>query len=114
MPAGKLDQRITIERVTRSPDGVGGFTEAWAAIDTVWASVRAVGGSETWQTMRETGAAQFQAIIRWQGDDNGQPKYTNLDRVLWRGRTYGISVVLPYGKDRQHWLQIALTEGEAS
>lgn len=112
MRPGRLDQRIAIQRVTLTADGMGGSTETWATLATVWASMRAVGGSEGYEAMRQTGKARYSAVIRWQGDANGQPKFTNLDRVIWRSREYAIDAVLPKG--RQEWIELVLTESEAS
>ena len=112
MTPGGLDQRITIQRVTLTADDMGGSSEVWADLSTVWASMTSPGGSESYQEMRETGLANYKAVVRWQGDASGQPRFTNLDRVTWRGREYNIKTVLPMG--RQEWLELVLVEGEAS
>lgn len=106
----RLDERIRIERVTEASDGMGGVTQTWSELATVWASVAGVGGRETWATMRTTGKGQFRAVIRWREDEYGQPYYTNLDRVIWRGRTYAIQAVMPLG-GRKEWIELALLEG---
>lgn len=110
---GALDERITIQRYTSTTDDMGGQVHTWADLDTVWADMAPVGGSESWEEMRTTGMTRFRAIIRWQEDGNGQPKFTNLDRVTWRGREYAIEAVMPRGS-RKSFIELALVENEAS
>ena len=40
LDAGILNKRITIQATTETPDGRGGFTEAWSDIGTCWADIR--------------------------------------------------------------------------
>lgn len=108
--AGKLDQRITLERRTRTPDGMGGFTEDWVVQAAVWAQVMPLRGSERWEAMRVTADARMKVRIRWRGDENGQPFYTPADRLLWRGRIYNIESVTPWG-GRQAFIEIGIVDG---
>ena len=39
MQIGRLRHKVTIMRVTKTPDGKGGFTRTWAAGENVWADV---------------------------------------------------------------------------
>lgn len=110
MQAGNLDQRVTLQRRTRTPDGMGGFTEAWADLATVWAQVLPLRGSEKWEAMRVSPDDRMKIRIRWRGDANGQPYYTSADRLVWRGRTYNIESVLPWG-GRQAYIEIGVAEG---
>lgn len=43
---GELRHRITIEHMTKVPDGHRGFTETWATFATVWARVQPVSSRE--------------------------------------------------------------------
>ncbi|ARC87136.1 phage head closure protein [Rhodovulum sp. MB263] len=105
-----LDQRVTIERVSRAPDGMGGATETWAPIATVWAQILPVRGTEKWEAMRVSPEARMKVRIHWQGDAAGQPFCTPADRLVWRGRTYNIDSALPYG-GRERFIEIGISEG---
>ena len=39
MRIGDLRHRIELQSVTRTADGMGGFTESWATVSTVWAAI---------------------------------------------------------------------------
>lgn len=110
---GDLDQPVTIRRASATADGMGGVTETWADVATAWARIEAIGGSESWETMRLTGHGRYRAILRWRGDADGQPAYRAADKLVWHGREYGIEVVVPVGP-RRTWIELALVEGEPS
>ena len=46
MKAGDLRHRITIQQRTLTPDGLGGHTETWSELATVWAAVWPVSAKE--------------------------------------------------------------------
>lgn len=112
MRSGRLDQRITLQRKTRTSDGMGGYNEAWDDLRTVWAEVRPLGAREVWDAMRVSSETRFRARIRWRGDDDGAPYYTSADRVLWNGRTYGIERAVELG--RREGIELLMIEGAPS
>ncbi len=65
---GELTRRVVIEAIVRTPDGAGGATEAWVAVATVFASVKALGGSESVAFDRQTGRATHEIVIRHRAD----------------------------------------------
>jgi len=87
---GKLDQRITLQSKTLTPDGGGGSTEAWgnlAADPTVWAAVKPMTGSEIMREGGDVAVAMYRFIIRNRSD---------LDerfRIVWEGSSYNIRQV---------------------
>lgn len=111
--AGMLQSKITIQRKTRTGDGLGGVTEAWATEGTPWAMWKALSGNELWAAMRINPSVKVKAVIRFRGDANGNPYYGPADRVTYRGREYAVlSVIDP--DDRQEWLEIMLDQGKPS
>ncbi|MBC7282570.1 phage head closure protein [Hoeflea sp.] len=112
MRAGRLDQRITIQRKARVTDAMGGFVETWSDLETVWAEVRPLSTREVWDAMRISAETRMRARIRFRGDDAGAPYYTSADRVAWKGRTYGVERVVEIG--RREGLEILMVEGQAS
>jgi len=82
-----MDQRITLQRKTYTPDGAGGQTEAWAdyASDaTVWAHVRAKAGREGMDEGRMN--ATFVVLFTIYNRRDIDPR----DRIVWQGTNYNI------------------------
>ena len=46
MNAPHLNRALVLEGVVRTPDGAGGFTEAWGGLGTLWAEVRPGAGNQ--------------------------------------------------------------------
>jgi len=44
MDAGKLDSKITIKRLIKSPDEFGGFTSTLSEVATVWCNLKQISG----------------------------------------------------------------------
>lgn len=86
-PIGRMDQRITLQRLARTADGYGGFTDAWADYATnpqVWAAVTAKAGRESMVDGRM--AAQFTVLFEIYNRTDIDPR----DRIVWQGVTYNI------------------------
>jgi len=47
--ATDLRHRVTLQRVTRTADGEGGFTKAWADVGTYWAAVNPVKAEQVFE-----------------------------------------------------------------
>ena len=110
-----LKTPVTIERRTRSSDGYGGVTEVWSALNTtpLWARVRVLTGTESWEASRVTPGNLLEAIIRFRGDSLGAPYYTASDRMIIRGREYAILSVTDMNME-QEWLRFYIHESRPS
>jgi SPP1 family predicted phage head-tail adaptor len=118
--SGKLRSLIVIERKTKVADGIGGFTETWAAdpAEGVWAEWTGYKGtaqfnSEELRSGRQTPINRFRVVIRHRGDAYGAPYYTEADRVVYRNRTYNIEAIIDV-EDREQWLEMTVIDGRAS
>lgn len=113
--SGMLTELVTIERVARTPDGIGGFTEAWTAdpVGGVWAHMRFLTGTERWEASAVHTGNLCRAVIRWRGDGNDAPYYTAADRLIWRNQEFAILAVHDIEFKRE-WLQLELMEGRAT
>ena len=92
--SGHMDQQITLRTLTRTADGAGGVTEAWAdfADDaTVWAAVTFKGASEGLQEGRVNASQVTNFEIYTRSD------VTELDALIWEGETYNIRAIRRYG-----------------
>lgn len=84
---GKLDQRVTFQRRTATPDGGGGETYAWANLahnPTVWAHVVAKAGRETLTEGRMN--ASFTVLFHI----HNRRDIDLRDRIMWQGVPYNI------------------------
>lgn len=88
LQAGKLRERVTIQTVTRTSDGGGGFTEAWANTATVWARVEPLTGREAFEAMQVASTMSHRVVIR-------KRTVTPQQRVIWKGKTLRINAVRP-------------------
>lgn len=87
MQSGRMDQRITLQRLVKAPDGAGGYAESWQDFSSnpcPWAKVIAKSGRESMVEGRM--AAQFTVLfeIYNRGD------LVETDRILWQGVAYNI------------------------
>lgn len=89
--AGQLDQRIALQRLTRIPDGGGGYAEDWQTYATVWAYVRPMSGRERYQAQQLEAAANYRITIRYRADIDP------ADRILWRGKILNIRFIANAG-----------------
>ena len=67
MKSGKLRHLVTIEYRTVATDGTGYGSQSstWATLDTVWASIESVTGSESWQDKQQSPAVTHKVTIRY-------------------------------------------------
>lgn len=107
MSAGELDQRISLQRLTLTPDGVGGSTEAWEEYAAVWARVRPQRGRERQESERQEATREYRVKIRHRSD------VLEADRIVWRERQLNIRVLHDKGP-RELYLEIDAELGEAS
>ncbi len=93
--AGRKDQPITLQRLSRTPDGIGGSTKDWADFSetpSVWAHVQAGSGSEALEEGRMAATA-FATFTIYNRSD-----VTDLDRIIWGGVAYNIRSIRREGE----------------
>lgn len=88
---GSMDQRIELQRLSRIPDGGGGYSEEWATYAEVWAEVRPLSGRERYQAQQVEASANYR--IRIYNRDDISP----ADRILWRGKLLNIRFIADAG-----------------
>ena len=108
--AGDLDQRITFQAATLTPDGAGGSTEVWSDFgDTpaVWAHVKPLTGREVMQEGGDAANADYRFTVRWRDD------VSEIHRIVWNGSYYNIRQVMRVS-GRQLFLSIVAERGVPS
>ena len=97
MTAGKLRDRITIQRAATADDGYGNTVVGWADLLTVWADVRETTGKEAVAAGRVESSRTATVRIRASSDSRA---ITEADRAVIRGRVWNIRSVAEVGNDR--------------
>jgi head-tail adaptor len=64
MKAPHLNRALVLEGVVRTPDGAGGYTEAWAALGTLWAEVSPGSGNDVLGEERMLSAVPYRIVVR--------------------------------------------------
>ena len=84
---GRLNQRITIQRKTLTPDLMGGATEAWSDLATVWAGAKVKAGREALDEARMNASATVVFTLYSRSD------VIEGDRIMWDSRAHNIRVI---------------------
>lgn len=85
MRAGKLDQRLTFQQISRSANSDGwNDSESWADITKRWASVVATGGNERMKNQGIATDTDYVIEIRHTTDVNSDM------RIVWGSKTLDI------------------------
>lgn len=103
-----LREAVTFQRRTRTSDGAGGYTEAFAAISgaPTRAMVKPLSGRERWASDRVEASANYRVVTRY---------YDGLkesDVIIIRGRTGNIRFIANVDL-RDEWLEIDVQLGAA-
>lgn len=64
MNAPHLNRALVLESAVRTPDGAGGFTEAWTALGMLWAEVLPGSGSDILGEERMLSAVPYRVTVR--------------------------------------------------
>lgn len=103
MQAGRLDQRVTIERKTATRAANGEEVVAWSALDTVSAEVKQLRGKEFFAAAQMQGAVDHQVRLRYRSD------ITRDMRLNWHGQLLDIVGIAELG--RREGLEIMCIAG---
>jgi SPP1 family predicted phage head-tail adaptor len=109
MRPGRLDQVVTFERRTATPDGIGGQTYDWAPVPRdaeVWAWVVARGAREAMDQERMSAAGVYRFTVRDRCDID------ETCRIIWQGEPYNVRAVHRTG-GRRLYLEIDAERGVA-
>lgn len=107
--AGNLDQLITIQARTATPDGGGGSVIGYADLleaPEVWAEVKPLRGSEQFSEGRTNAVGGYLFIIYNRSDID------ETCRILWQGSPYNIRAVMRAGVE-ELYLKIEAERGVA-
>ncbi len=90
MQAGKLSQRITLQKPIATRDAIGGEVRSFATEWIGWATVEAITGREVHAADQLRSGVTLRVTVRQPG-----PKPDATWRALWNGAVLSIAAVLP-------------------
>lgn len=95
MKAGRLDQRIKIQRNSSTQNEYGEEIAGWSDLANIWAEVRPASGNESFTENQFLAKADTTFRIRW---SNVTKTITALDRILFDGRYFDITAIREIGR----------------
>lgn len=99
---GILRHRISIEKLTRDPDGYGGHIEVWGESGSVWSFVSPVSGSGRVKMQKEGYDISHKVFVRSGTDIEAG------DRIIHRGRVLDVLVVVDLDEGRRFYEVLCL------
>lgn len=88
MSAGRLSERLVIQSATTTTDAIGGKSDAWATLATVWAEPIPIRSDERFQSQAIGVQSDYRFRIRVRSD------VTAKQRILWTPRWLGSALTL--------------------
>lgn len=112
---GNLRHRITIQKLDKTADGQGGFTEDWQDLISVWAEIKPTKAWERFQTEKIEMLVTHKATIRYivPKVDNVDVPITSEMRITWMNQIFQIKGV-QQDNLRRFWMILDLQQGEGS
>ncbi|WP_416930191.1 head-tail adaptor protein [Tropicimonas sp.] len=83
MSSPELTRRLVLEALERTPDGAGGYVDAWAALGSVWAQVTAGSGRESAADALPVSSVPYRVIVR--SAPAGSPRRPRPDQRFREG-----------------------------
>lgn len=87
--AGSLDQRITVQQKTLTPNAIGEDVFAWATFATLWARVMPLRGRDFIAANQEQHTLDARFLVRTRSG------LTTGMRILWKSEPYDIVNLIP-------------------
>ncbi len=88
MGAGARAEPVTLQRLTRTSDGMGGGVETWADVGLIWCDIKPLRASEA----ERQGAVRSLSVYQFSADAMSvkAKAASPSDRLVWQGRAYNI------------------------
>lgn len=93
--AGTMRHRVTVQMRTTALGSRGQSTEAWSSVDSRWASVVELSGSESEEVRKTVATATTRIRMRKPLSYSLNSKY----RIRFNSETYAIGSITPVGED---------------
>lgn len=110
--AADLSRALVLEERERVPDGLGGFSETWVPVGTLWAKVAPRRGFEIFAAGRPEARVSYRIFVR--GAPVGARSRPRADQRFREGTRVFDIVSVSEADPRGLYLEIAAEEGCAS
>ena len=100
---GRLRHLLTLEAVSRTPDGGGGASETWTTIAAVWAEITPTSGTESVDADALIGRVSHEIVFRY------RPDVAPVMRLRNASRLFEIAAVMDID-ERRRWLKCLCVE----
>jgi SPP1 family predicted phage head-tail adaptor len=104
MNSGKLNRRVSLQKLGPAQDSAGQPIQQWTQFARAWANIKFVNGKEFATGGSEASSATVSVRLRYRTD------LTAKMRVVYKDDVYSIVAVLPDEEDRDH-IDLACTTG---
>jgi SPP1 family predicted phage head-tail adaptor len=105
--SGDLNKRITIQTLTETTDGQGGFSSSWVDGDSVWAKIKPLSSREREQGAKLELNTTHRIIVRFRQD---LLTSSGKDRLKFGSRFFAIGGVFNI-EEEDRFLEISAIEG---
>lgn len=103
---GKMKQRLQFQYYSLSSDGMGGNTQTWNNLVSVWADVMPYSGKEEYELGGLKGKNLYKIVTRYRGDliSAGYTRgtYDYLLRILYDSKTLNVLSVKNLGEENTY------------
>jgi SPP1 family predicted phage head-tail adaptor len=94
-PVAQMNRRVTIQAITQTTDGQGGFTESWDDVASVWASIDPMSDYEKFQAQQLQTNTTHKLKMRY------YPGLTTKHRLLFGDRIFNIKGITNPGEENR-------------
>ena len=79
---GALRTELSLEASVPAADGLGGFSESWTEIATVFARVEPISAASVFAASQSLETVTHRVTLRWRGDVSSGKRFVRPGRVL--------------------------------
>lgn len=114
---GLMKQRVTFQYYSLTSDGMGGNSQTWNNLATVWANISAISGREAYEIGGLKGLVRYKILTRYRDDfvsaGYDRSTYDYLLRMQYDGRTFNIEYAQDKGEEHSYTELMAVEEVNA-
>jgi len=99
LTAGELKNSILIQKRYRTPNGMGGYSESWSTLCTVWGRYRQLSGKELLLQQQVNPLISVELTVRYRDDIDTDKRFT------YKNQLHNILSVIDVDNKRE-WLKL--------
>jgi SPP1 family predicted phage head-tail adaptor len=103
---GQLNRRLEAQKLTKTANGSGGFTEAWPTVYTTWAYVGPIKSMRDMVALQNVQGNSYEVFIRY----TPSHEVSKDIRFLYEGKILVINSQQEYTEGRKRFVRLILVE----